>query len=109
MTAPAAKLIVPSHRWLLEVYELADRAYAFAVFQFPRMSAFPATLIVWPYVVVTISSKVTATEVAAAQELVVVLVDVLDPVPVVVVVVVVLLPPEIGVWLAGQDPVEAVE
>jgi hypothetical protein len=82
---------------LLEVYELADRAYAFAVFQFPRMSAFPATLIVWPYVVVTISSKVTATEVAAAQELVVVLVDVLDPVPVVVVVVVVLLPPEIGV------------
>jgi hypothetical protein len=82
---------------LLEVYELADRAYAFTVFQFPRMSTFPATLIVWPYVVVTISSKVTATEVAAAQELVVVLVDVLDPVPVVVVVVVVLLPPEIGV------------
>jgi hypothetical protein len=84
---------------LLEVYELADRAYAFAVFQFPRMSTFPAILIVWPYVVVTISSKVTATDVAAAQELVVVLfdVDVLDPVPVVVVVVVVLLPPEIGV------------
>ena len=82
---------------MLEVYELADREYAFAVFQFPRMSTFPATLIVWPYVVVTISSKVTATEVAAAQELVVVLVDVLDPVPVVVVVVVVLLPPEIGV------------
>jgi hypothetical protein len=46
---------------------------------------------------VTISSKVTATDVAAAQELVAVLVDVLDPVPVVVVVVVVLLPPEIGV------------
>jgi hypothetical protein len=63
------------------------------------MSTFPAILIVWPYVVVTISSKVTATDVAAAQELVVVLVDVdvLDPVPVVVVVVVVLLPPEIGV------------
>jgi hypothetical protein len=97
MTAPAAKSIVPSHRLLLEVYELADRAYAFAVFQLPRMSTFPAILIVWPYVVVTISSKVTATEVAAAQELVAVLVDVLDPVPVVVVVVVVLLPPEIGV------------
>jgi hypothetical protein len=60
------------------------------------MSTFPAILIVWPYVVVTISSKVTATDVAAAQELVV-LVDVLDPVPVVVVVVVVLIPPEIGV------------
>jgi hypothetical protein len=61
------------------------------------MSTFPAILIVWPYVVVTISSKVTATDVAAAQELVAVLVDVLDPVPVVVVVVVTLLPPEIGV------------
>jgi hypothetical protein len=61
------------------------------------MSTFPAILIVWPYVVVTISSKVTATDVAAAQELVAVLVDVLDPVPVVVVVVVALLPPEIGV------------
>jgi hypothetical protein len=61
------------------------------------MSTFPAILIVWPYVVVTISSKVTATDVAAAQELVAVLVDVLDPVPVVVLVVVVLLPPEIGV------------
>jgi hypothetical protein len=70
---------------LLDVYELADNAYAFAVFQFPRAATFPAILIVWPYVVVTISLKVTATEVAAAQELVVVLV------------VVVLLPPEIGV------------
>jgi len=51
--------------------------------------------------------------VAAAQEeevlVEVLVVDVVDPVPVVMAVVVVLLPPEIGVWLAGHDPVEAVE
>lgn len=60
----------------------------------------------------TISSKVTATEVAAAQEEVVVEVlvaDVVDPEPELVVVVVVPVPPETGVWFAGQVPVEAVE
>jgi hypothetical protein len=63
--------------------------------------------------VVTISSKVTATEVAAAQEEEVLVetlvVDVVDPDPVSVVVVVLPVPPETGVWFAGQDPVEAVE
>jgi hypothetical protein len=113
MTVPGAKLIVASHRGLLEVYELADRAYAFAVFQFPRIETSPAIFMVWPYTVVTTSSKVTATDVAAAHELevelvgVLVLVELLDPVPVVVGVE--LLTPEVGVWFAGHDPVEAVE
>lgn len=49
--------------------------------------------------VVTISSNVTATDVAVAQEEVVV--DV-------VVVVVPLLPPD-GVWFGGHEPVDAVE
>jgi hypothetical protein len=48
MTVPGAKLIVASHRWLLEVYELADRVYAFAVFQFPRIETSPAIFIVSP-------------------------------------------------------------
>jgi hypothetical protein len=104
MTVPAAKLIVPSHRWSLEVYELAESAYASDVSQSPRMDTSPAILMVSPYVVVTISLKVTATDVAAVQALLVVLVEVLvlvdvdEPVPVVVVVVVVaLLTPEVGV------------
>jgi len=70
-------------------------------------------LIVSPYVVVTISSNVTATEVAAAQEEVVLVevlvVDVVDPEPPVVVVVVVPDTLDTGVWFGGQVPVEAVE
>jgi len=68
---------------------------------------------------VTISSNVTATDVAAVQEdvvvdvLVLVLVLVAVPVAVAVVVAVVVavpLPlPDVGVWLVGHEPVEAVE
>ena len=53
----------------------------------------------------TISSNVTATDVAVAQEDVVVDVDSV----LVVVVVGVLPPPDVGVWLEGHEPVEAVE
>lgn len=87
------------------------------VFQFPRIDKSPAILMVSPYVVVTISPNVTATEVAAAQvgavvvlvigfEVLVVVVE-LDP-PLLVVVVAEL-PPKMGVWLAGQELVDAVE
>jgi hypothetical protein len=72
-------------------------------------------LIVSPYVVVTISSKVTATAVGSALVDVALVVEVVDfdilvvvvpPPPAVVVVVED--PPEMGVWLGGQEPVDAV-
>jgi len=114
---PGAKEIVASHRLSEEVYSAADIAYASSVSQFPRIDTSPAILIVSPYVVVTISSNVTATDVAAAQVDVVLVVEEGFEVVVVVVVpdppppgvVVVELPPEIGVWLEGQEPVDAVE
>ena len=41
---------------------------ALPVAQFPSAATFPEILIVSPYVVVTVSSKVTATEVAVLQD-----------------------------------------
>lgn len=96
------------------MYWLADKATAFEVSQDPSWETEPEILIVWPYIVVTISSKVTATDVAAAQEeevevdVLVVVVDVDIPVPVVAEDEVVVTVPEIGVWLVGQEPVDAV-
>jgi hypothetical protein len=74
-------------------------------------------LIVSPYVVVTSSSNVTATDVAAAQVDVVLVVEVVgfdvlvavvvpDPLDAVVVVDEL---PEMGVWDVGHEPVDAVE
>lgn len=83
MTVPAAKLTVPAQSGFELVYPLALRATADPVFQDPRAATEPAILIVWPTTVVTSSSKVTATEVAAVQEEVVVVVA-LDEVEVLV-------------------------
>ena len=106
MTVPAAKLTVPCHTGLEEVYSSAERAMASAVFQLPSAATFPAILIVSPYVVVTLSSNVTATVEAVGVLVDDVVVVVVDPVLVDDVVVVV---PPVGVWLGGQVPVDAVE
>ena len=66
------KPIVTNHNGLLLVYSEAERATALPVAQFPNAATFPEILIVSPYIVVTVSSKVTATEVAAVQDEVVV-------------------------------------
>lgn len=77
ITVPGAKLNVTNHSGLLLVYSEAESATALLVSQSPSAAMFPLIFIVSPYVVVTVSSKVTATEVAAEHELVlVVLVDV---------------------------------
>ena len=72
MTWPAGSVTVPFHRGLLEVYSDASRATALLVSQFPRAPVLPTILIVWPYFVVTSSLNVTATDVAAWHEEVVV-------------------------------------
>lgn len=74
MTVPAAKLTVPAHSGFELVYPLALRATADAVSQDPSAATEPEISIVCPTTVVTSSSKVTATEVAAVQEDVVVVV-----------------------------------
>lgn len=81
---------------LLEVYPDALSVTAFAVFQLPSAATLPTILIVWPYVVLASSLKVTATEVAVAQLVADVLVPVAVAVPVAVVT------PVLGVWLAGK-------
>jgi len=79
-------------RGLEVVYEEADRATALAASQEPRAATEPLILIVSPRVVVTVSSKVMATEVAVAVavvvldaevavEVLVVEVEVEEPVP----------------------------
>jgi hypothetical protein len=113
MTLPAAKLIVPDHRGFEEVYCDAESATAFEVAQFPRAATFPEILIVWPYTVVTSSSKVTATVEPDLQPVdVEVVVELVEAVEVVVVplpgFVVVPLPPD-GVCDAGKVLVGAVE
>jgi hypothetical protein len=70
---------VYDHRWFDDVYPDADKAGADPASQFPSCGTEPATLIVCPTTVVTISLKVTATLVAAMQvELVVEALDVVD-------------------------------
>jgi hypothetical protein len=110
MTVPAAREMVPSQRGLLEVYCEAESAMALEVSQFPRAATLPAILMVWPTTVVTLSAKVTATDVAVPQVDVVVLVDVVDVVDFDDVDVVVVVPPlpALGVWFGGQEPVAAV-
>ena len=82
MTVPDAKFNVTNHNGLLLVYWEAESATALLVSQFPSAVTFPLILIVWPTVVVTVSSKVTATEVAVVHKvellLVVVVVTVVD-------------------------------
>lgn len=77
---PAGKLTVTFQSGFEDVYELADNATAFAVFQFPIAALFPTSLIVCPNCVVARTLKVTATEVAVAQLVVVVVLaaDVLE-------------------------------
>jgi hypothetical protein len=58
---------VTCHSGLLLVYADADSDTALAVFQFPSAAMLPLILTVCPYVVVLSSLKVTATEVALAQ------------------------------------------
>jgi hypothetical protein len=55
---------------LLLVYSDAERAIALPVAQSPNAVTFPEILIVSSYVVVTVSSNVTSTEVAVVHELV---------------------------------------
>ena len=103
MTVPAGKEIVTSQRGLDAVYELAESATALEVSQSPSSDTLPDISMVSPYVVDASSSKVTATVVAVAQEVEVVLVEVVLLVEVVVPV------PELGVWEAGHVVGEAVE
>jgi hypothetical protein len=74
MTVPGAKLNVTNHNGLLEVYSEAESATALLVSQSPSAAIEPEILIVSPYVVVTVSSNVTATEVAVVQEVALVVV-----------------------------------
>jgi hypothetical protein len=75
ITVPGAKLSVTNHSGLLLVYSEAESATALLVSQSPSAVMFPLISIVSPYVVVTVSSKVTATEVAAEHEIVLVFVE----------------------------------
>lgn len=83
------------------------------VSQAPSAAMLPDILIVWPTVVVTNSSNVTATDVAAAQLDVVLVevfvVEVVVPPPPPAAVVVVVDTPVPGVWLAGNADVGAAE
>jgi hypothetical protein len=67
MTVPGAKANVTNHSGLLLVYSEAERATALLASQSPSAAIEPEILIVSPYVVVTVSSNVTATEVAVVQ------------------------------------------
>lgn len=107
-------MIVACHRGLLEVYCEALSAMALLGFQLPRASMLPTILMVWPYCVLTSSSKVTATAVAVVQPLLVVVVVVVGGVVVgggVVVVVVVVGggTPVFGVWDGGKEVAVALE
>ena len=96
-------MIVTLHSGFEDVYWSAESAIALLVSQPPSAAISPTILIVWPYCVVTSSLKVTATEVAAAHAVDVVL-DV-DEDPVARVVEELTVPvgtPVVGVWLAGK-------
>ena len=69
---PAGKLTVPLQSGFELVYADALRATALPVFQFPIAAVLPTILMVWPYWVVTRRLNVTATEVAVAHPVVVV-------------------------------------
>ena len=83
MIVPGVRLTVPNHSGLLLVYCEAESVTALLGDQLPSAATFPAILMVSPYGVVTFSSKVTVTEVAAAHDPAVVvaalLVEVVDP------------------------------
>lgn len=73
---PAAKLIVADHNGFELVYWEALNAIPLAVFQLPRAAIEPTILILVPYVVVTNSLNVTATEVQAEAAVVLVAAEV---------------------------------
>lgn len=89
---PAGRVTVTNHRWLLVVYEEALSAIALLGDQEPSSEIDPASLMFWPYKVVAITLKVTATAVGVVQDVIVevvfvagvVLVVVAPPDPVVV-------------------------
>lgn len=86
-TVPGAKLSVTAQRGLELVYCDAESVIAALVSQLPRAGMDPESLIVWPYVVVTVSSKVTAmdvdvqvaADVLVVLELVAAAVEVVEP------------------------------
>lgn len=82
MTVPGASDIVPAHSGLADVYWDAESAIAELVSQFDKAAKLPVILMVCPKVVVTVSSKVTATLVASVQDVVVLDAAVEDAVPV---------------------------
>jgi len=67
---PGARLREYVQRWLESVYLAADMAGALSTDQLPSSGIDPTTLMVWPYLVVTISLKVTSTLLSAQAELV---------------------------------------
>jgi hypothetical protein len=68
ITSPGVKSIVTDQSGSLVEYSAAESATALPVTQFPNAAISPEILIVSPYVVVTVSSNVTAIEVAVVQE-----------------------------------------
>lgn len=96
---PAGRLIVVVHNGFADVYWAADSAGAFAVFQLPSCEMEPASLTVWPKVVLVLELKVTATVEAGVAQAVAVAAEVEVEVEVEVVVVAGLL--EVG---GGEVP-----